>query len=213
MGLSESQSLLTAAERTRLREEMLLREELREELRNAAANNKSSGGGFWKSPVFATILAGLFLNLFSGVTAHFERRQVREHAMLDKRIAIASSVAQDLPTWISLKASVDKKRLWLHAHVEESAKDFIGASREDALKAYTELYKLLLHSHGIDAILGDVRLFFSTPEVERILDRFDTAPSLNEAKSDEELMATVKTLGQLSDQLRAVLAEEIKKSK
>lgn len=96
----------TQAERDRIREEMLHRAEIREEIAAAFAGGTLASRvrqTVLKSPVIATLVGGLLLNSFGVVKAYYDQKQARDQALLEKRIAIVSGFAQDIARTASIQ--------------------------------------------------------------------------------------------------------------
>ena len=207
-------SILTQAERDRIRADMLFRDEIREEIATAAAAGTLVSRvrqTVLKSPVIATLVGGLLLNSFGVMKAHYDKKQAQEQAMLEKRIAIASQFAQDISHTISIEVFFSKHKLWLKEHRDDpDPRNETGMSRAEVNAQTFELWKLLMQAKPEKAIFSEVRSFFSDPKLPALLDAADHAiDQAQAATTPQERRSREADLDKILDDVMKTLEGEI----
>src|SRR5580698_7173997 len=145
--------MLSEKDKERIWEEALLREEVRSEVAGAVhprpERRKRDLYGVLNSPLFIAIVAGFALNLASklivSANAENERRASKENALREKKMAIISSVANDLATYESERVSWLKRKVWLATHQKEDDKRE-GVPRATVERDCLEFWKLLMQA-------------------------------------------------------------------
>ncbi len=208
---------LSEDEKARIRHEMFLREEIRRELAKAKSPERKYGvHPFLNSPFFLTAVCGLLASVighfYSRATAENERRLAQENAIREKRIALLSSVANDVPTYVSTIGSVRNLRFWLKAHKNGSDDtDEIGRPREEVYKAYSESFKWYLQVRQASSILAEVRSYFSKDVLGFVDDEERAIEAIEDASTHDEIVEHVKGQEKTRKKLLSAMAEEIRK--
>lgn len=206
--------MLTDDDRGRLREEMVLREEMRRELSRPSEGAKLGIRSFLNSPFFITVIAGFAISvvghLFVRTNAEYARERAAEGAIRDKKMAVTSALANDLSTYIGMKGSFLKRKIWLNSHRDESAmRD--GATRADVQKEYFDIWKLMMQARKPDAVLAEVRSFFASPEVIDDADKVESAiAALDEAKTEADVEPLAKEQEKSRRELVRAMGRELR---
>jgi len=208
---------LSEDEKTRIRHEMFLRDEIHRELEKAKSPEKRHGvHPFLNSPFFLTAVCGLlasFISQFYVYTrARDERRLAQDNALREKAITLVSSVANDLPTYVSTMGSMRKLKLWLKTHKNSDEKDEIGRPRDDVDKDYREFFKLYLQARKASSILAEVRAYYRKETVLQLADEEERAvEAIEDAKTDDEVPKRMEIQVGIRKRLLSAMTEEIRK--
>ena len=205
---------LTDEQRAKIREECLLRDEIRRELEDA---HPRPGGAlsFLNSRFGLAITTGLFAALIGPLVirvwakADLQREQTR--AFRDKKIQLLSTFIQDKERYISLRLSIHKQRDWLLANRDkENATNDVGRRLADAESDYVDLYKRFLECRSVQADLREVKAYFGD-DVDRAADLYLTSVEHTfDAKSFKELLERNDGSDKLGNKLVDLMSEEVK---
>jgi hypothetical protein len=215
--------VLSEDEKARIRHEMFLREEIRRELTNAKSPERRYGvHPFLNSPFFLTAVCGLLASMISHfhsrATAENERRLAQENAIREKQIALLSSVANDVPTYVSTMGSMKKLKLWLKEHPDSDEK-LEGRPRDEVDKDYKEYFKLYLQARKARSILAEVRSYYESPVVLGgagpgdlgLVDKEERAvEDISNAKKSEDVVGLANSQDEHLDALLRAMAREIR---
>jgi hypothetical protein len=208
-------SVLTDTDKARIREEMVLRDEVRREIAAAQAKEPRSGlYSFLNSRFFISVVAGFALTLMPKLLLDARERRDRatatENAFREKRLGLLSSAVNDLSRYVSLKASWRQLRIWLDQHPDGTA-ELNGMPRAEVHATYHDFYKRLMDVRRPDAALAEVRSFFTATAVLSRADEFEKAVDrIGHATTDQELTDLVSKQNAIRDQLFRAMAEEAK---
>ena len=124
--------------------------------------------------------------------------------MRDKRAVLITSVANDLPTFVSIYTSMKTWQKWLKdpANKSDTARDDYMRPRDEVSKAYFELAKMYLQARKPESILADVEVFFDSPEVRSLVKKEQDAL---DAIHDAETRADVAKRADEQDKVGAAL--------
>ena len=206
--------MLSEDEKARIRHEMFLREDIHRELARAKQAEKRYGvHPFLNSPFFLTavcgLLAGIISQTYACTRARSERREARENALREKQIALLSSVANDVSTYVSTMGSMRKLKLWLQN--SQDPQDAIGRSREEVRGIYTEYFKFYLQARKADSILAEVRGYYKNGEVIELADKEERAvDAMEDAKTEDEVRRRMDLQVGVRKLLLNAMAEEIR---
>jgi len=171
-------------------------------------------GPFLNSPFFITVVGGLGVGAITSLYTHYKSKHDKEmaadNARREKQTAVLSSVANDLPVYISTMGSMRQLRVWLETHANSDDKDDLGRQREEVLKEYAEFFKLYLKTKGEVAILTEVISFYRTQEVCDMVNKEDLAiHKIHDAKDRPDRLEAVKAQEEVFASLLIAMAEEI----
>lgn len=208
--------VLNEAERERVREETLLRAEVRREV-EAAFSKKLGWFGRLNSPFMITVMGGIFITiagqLFVRVSSVVERRQALDQATLEKKLAVLTSYATDVETAEAFEGAVLAKRRWLREHPNADDRDDFGLPRAKVEDQLVDIYKAYLPSKKMLAVLTEVRAFFVTAPVQQAADTFDNAwTAVEEAKTADEQKKKWPDAVKASQALAQAMSEEIRQA-
>lgn len=208
---------LTDVEKARIREEMILREEIRRELSPPREPGKRGVHGFLNSPFFLTVVCGLAA---SGVSQFYVRASARNERILahakavqEKKTVLITSVANDLPTFVSVYASMLKRHRWLRDPKNESegATDEFHRPREEVYRLYVDLFKMYLQARKPESILADVKSTFESEAVADAAKReMGAIDAIGEAKTDADVKDRTKAQEPVRAALLDAMAAEIR---
>ena len=213
---TESAAHSKPIDRERVREELLLREELRREIEIAAETAVKSRGrwSFLRGPAVATAVGGLLLNLFGYVSAHYQKQQARDQALMEKQIAVATAITNDLPNTLMTFASMRKARLWLDDERNKTADartPDLGLDRAEQTKLYFDLWKAYLASRKIESMIAELRIFYASDRIKPLIDAEDAAlRAIADAHTIPELRERLSKEDGPRKQLLAAMSETIR---
>jgi hypothetical protein len=157
-----------------------------------------------------TVAVGGITQLYNWAKARKDHKLARDNARREKQTAVLSSVANDLPVYISTMGSMRQLRVWLETHTKSDDKDDLGRSRDDVLKEYTEFFKLYLKTRGSLSILTEVDSFYETPPVCSLVKDEDVAiQKIHDANDKPARLEAVKAEEKVFDALLSAMAKEI----
>jgi hypothetical protein len=189
------------------------------EISPTPSNGEPSGkaGPFLNSPFFLTITGGLLVGgatqLYNWAKANSERRTAEEKVHLEKQNALLSSVASEIPVYISTMGSMRKLQVWLEdpANKPSDSKNELGRSRDSVLALYTDFYKLTLNTRTATSILVEVGSYFEDKEVCKFVNEENSAiKKIEDAKNETDRNAAAKAEEVVFDSLLAAMADEIR---
>jgi hypothetical protein len=223
---SQEASLLTDTDRARIREECLLREEIRRELRRPGRRKETGrlmrflNSSFGRL-VFSTFLGSFGLTLVGKIILnvqaekdHIKQREQavedrkKEHnrALRDRKNALLSSLPQDAERYTSILGSLNRDRLWL-SNPKSGPTNDIGRKRTDVENDYMTLSNRFLEARSVKADLKEIGATFSSPKVKSIVSQYhDAVEQASGSKNPEEVSGTA---GKLLEQLMAAMSEEL----
>jgi len=172
-------------------------------------------GPFLNSPFFITVIGGVVVAAittgYGYLKAHNDQKLARDSARREKQTAVLSSVANDLPIYISTMASMRQLKVWLEANPASDAKDEVGRPRDEVLKEYTEFFKLYLKTRGSLSILTEVDSFYETEQVCSLVNEVDLAiDKIHDAKDRPARLEAMKAEERVFDSLLSAMAAEIR---
>jgi hypothetical protein len=149
--------------------------------------------------------------VYSHYKAKTDQQLAQDNARREKQTAVLSSVANDLPIYISTMGSMRQLRVWLETHTESSDKDDLHRPRNEVLTEYTEFFKLYLKTRGSVAILTEVVSFYETEQVCRLVNEEDLAiDRIHDAKDRPAALEATKAEEKVFDLLLSAMADEIR---
>ena len=207
-------TVLTEAERERVRHETLLRAEVHHEV-EAALGKKLGWFNKLNSPFVITFLGGVCITLagqaFVRVSAAAERDRARDEAVYEKKVSVASSYANDIVTAHLLAGTVKKKRLWLQANPSPDARDDLGRSRAAMESEFWEVWKLQVQARKLPSVITEVLTVFTSPAVQRAAQELVTAFKAEDAsKTDDELERHRAEEEKAQGELARAMSDEIR---
>jgi hypothetical protein len=170
------------------------------------------------SPFFITVVGGLGVGAITALYSHFKANHDKEMAedkvRSEKQTAVLSSVANELPVYVSTMGSMMELKNWLADNKDDDAKfGSIGLPRNDVLKEYLEFYKLSLKTRTSVSILTEVRSFYGEMAVCSAVDKEESAiEAIGNAKHFDDVKAAGKAEEQAFDTLLGAMAQEAKKT-
>jgi hypothetical protein len=173
-------------------------------------------GPFLSSPFVITVVGGLGVAAVTTLYSHFKAKTDRElaqdNARRAKQTEVLSSVANDLPVYISTMGSMRELKVWLKEHKQDDDRfGDIGLPRDEVVKQYSEFYKLTLKTRTAVPILMEVRSFYLTDRVCRLANEEDLAiKKLHDATDVEGVKEAAKAQDKAFDSLLIAMAEEVK---
>lgn len=208
---------LSDADRDQIREEMILREEIRRELGPKKDHARGGVHGFLNSPFFLTVICGLAASSISQFyvrsSARNERIVAQAKAMHEKKAVLVTAVANELPSFVSIYASMLKRHRWLRDAKDgvADARGEFNETREEVYKLYVDLFKMYLQARKPESILADVRSTFESREVADAAKRqLDAINAIGEAKTDDDVKARTKAQEPIRTALLDAMANEIR---
>ena len=171
-------------------------------------------GPFLNSPFFLAIETGVLVGgitqLYNWAKASSDRKLAEDNARREKQITVLSSVANDLPVYISTMGSLMKLKEWLKN--KENQQDEVGRTREEVIALYTEFFRLFLKTKNSVAILTEVSSFYEEKAVCTAVGAEDRAiGKIHEAKGEDERKTAMKAEGGTFSSLLGAMAEEIRR--
>lgn len=210
--------MLSDSERARIREEMLLREEIRRELSPKRDQGRTGVHGFLNSPFFLTVVCGLAASGISQFyvrsSAKTERTLAHAKAIQEKKALLITAVANELPSFVSIYASMLKRHRWLRdaKNAAVDSKGELNETREEVYKLYVDLFKTYLQARKPESILADVRSTFESQEVADAAVRVAAAiDAIGSAKTDDEVKERTKAQEPVRAALLDAMAKEIRR--
>jgi hypothetical protein len=207
--------LLPEDEKVRIHQEMLFREEICRELAKERSSERRRGvHPFLNSPFFLTAVCGLMAtaitHVYSHTAAHNEHQEAQDRAIREKKIALVSSAANDVPTYVSIFASMLKRKLWLQENTNSDAKYDDGRSRDDVHKEYWELFEAYLHARKAISILVEVQAYFGKPVQVQVKMEKDSIDAIETAPKSKDVIPLVKSEEPKFEELLRAMVAEIK---
>ncbi len=188
------------------------------EISPTPSNGQPTGkaGPFLNSPFFLAIETGVLVGgitqLYNWAKAGSDRKLAEDNARRDKQIALLSSVATDIPTYISTMGSMRQLRTWLENHKDPGERDDLGRPHDDVLKEYTEFFKLYLDTRSSTSILAEVGSYYEDKRVcELVNQEQHVIAQIHDAKDKEERKKALEAEERAFDALLGAMAEEIRK--
>jgi hypothetical protein len=210
--------VLSEDEKARIRHEMFLREDIHRELaRTKQAEKRYGVHPFLNSPFFLTAVCGILASVIShyyvSSRAAIERKEAREKAFREKQIALLSSVANDVPTYVSTMGSMRKFKLWLKEHPKsDDTYGDTGWSRNEVSSLYKEYFRLYLQARKASSILAEVRAYYDTPQVLTLANQEDSVVDAIEegTKMADEVNKAARAQDEVLKALIKAMVEEIR---
>jgi hypothetical protein len=219
MSATNLAGMMSESDRARVREEMLLREEIRRELAPPTASpSRKIGPAFIHTPFFITVICGFCIslmgNMFVRANAQNERFLARENSLREKKTAIVSSFADDLSTLSSIRASWLVRKLWLDAHQKEPSETYkYGQTRDQVYGLYVDLWKMLMKTRKSDAILAEARSFFDSEQVQLLLtEEMHAQEAIGKAKSEEDIQTRSDAENKVREKVLMAMGNELRRA-
>lgn len=175
-------------------------------------------GPFLNSPFFLALMSGVLIagvtGLYSHLKASSDRKLAEDNARREKQTAVLSSVANDLPVYVSTMGSMRELKVWLEDRKNDDATfGEIGLPRKDVLKEYLEFYKLSLKTRSSVSVLMEVSSFYETPAVCEALNKEKGAiKTIDAAKQFDEVKKAGEAEEKSFDALLSAMAKELKET-
>jgi hypothetical protein len=204
--------MLEERDRERIREEMLLREDIRNELAKPIVGQRGILP-ILNSPFAITVIAGILLSLLSQTficsNADKERLLTQEKANREKMTSIITLSANDISTFLSLEGSWIFEKIWLRNN--KGAEDMrLGRSREEVYKSYREHWNLMMQARKPDAVFSEIKSFFCTAEVAHLTKKMaKILETIGELKTEESVDQTVRDGNRTFESLIGAMGAEL----
>jgi hypothetical protein len=201
-------------DRTRIREETFLREEIRKEIAETT-HEKKGLFAILNSPFIITVIAGLALSLLSQMfvraNAKKEEALAQEKANREKMASIITSAANDISTYESMKGSWQKRKAWLSGHTSEND-EWHGRSHSDVYADYYELWKMMMQARKPDAVFAEIRSFYCGDDVGRLVGKLAGAlDALSGAQTEDAVEPLIEEMDRIFESLVAAMGMELRR--
>jgi hypothetical protein len=166
------------------------------------------------SPFVITFIGGALITfstqMFLRTSAAAERERAREQAIFEKKVAVATSYANDIETASQLAGTVKKKRLWLAANTAPEARDDLGRTRATIEAQFWEAWKLEVQARKFSSVITEVLTLFKSQAVLKSARELVNAFNAEQAsRNDEELEQRDEVVVKLEGELARAMSDEI----
>lgn len=212
--------LLSAEDVARIKDEIILREQILNDLRDKKIKPESGWGKFLNSPFTITVIGGVVIALVGGwlqwVAGRNEKDKAYQQSLRDKKIAMLTTFGNAFDQYTYLTLDMGNKERWVFEHVRDKVKptDEYGRPYTEIVKLRDEARQKYYTGPNARAMLVEIDVLFTDQAVHENVEQLRASMDqvFDKVQDFFEFNEAVGELQPRRDALLTAMAAEIKRA-